>query len=222
MPLITLLSALILLLLLPMLFGHLLTSALLKLRLTPEAALLITLGIIVGSLINVPVTRVVRTEPVPIHPFGIFGLHGLWPSWRWVRRETIVAINVGGCVIPVALTVYELAHLLAEDPGMAGATVLAAMTNILVCYKLAQPVPGIGIAMPGLVPPTVAVLSALVLAPEARVPVAFIAGVIGPLIGADVLHLRDISRIATGLASIGGAGTFDGIVLSGILAAYLA
>lgn len=44
----------------------------------------------------------------------------------------------------------------------------------------------------------------------------------GPLIGADLLHLRDIEKIATGVASIGGAGTFDGIVLSGIVAAYLA
>jgi len=42
------------------------------------------------------------------------------------------------------------------------------------------------------------------------------------LIGADLLHLRDIGRIApAGVASIGGAGSFDGIVLSGILAAYL-
>jgi len=44
----------------------------------------------------------------------------------------------------------------------------------------------------------------------------------GPPIGADLLHLRDISTLETGVASIGGAGTFDGIVLSGIVAAYLA
>jgi uncharacterized membrane protein len=53
-------------------------------------------------------------------------------------------------------------------------------------------------------------------------PVAFVAGIAGPLIGADFLHLKDISRLATGVASIGGAGIFDGIVLSGIVAAYLA
>ncbi len=35
----------------------------------------------------------------------------------------------------------------------------------------------------------------------------------------DLLHLKDVANIATG---IGGAGTFDGIVLSGIVAAYLA
>ncbi len=76
--------------------------------------------------------------------------------------------------------------------------------------------------MPGLLPPLVAVMSALLLAPDQAPPVAFVAGVLGPLIGADLLHLRDVSKLTTGIASIGGAGTFDGIVLSGIVAAYLA
>ena len=58
--------------------------------------------------------------------------------------------------------------------------------------------------------------------PDFAPPIAFIAGVLGPLIGADLMHLRDIKRIATGIASIGGAGTFDGIVLSGLMAAFLA
>jgi uncharacterized membrane protein len=63
---------------------------------------------------------------------------------------------------------------------------------------------------------------AVILAPSEAAPVAYIAGVAGPLIGADLLHLREIEQSATGIASIGGAGTFDGLVLSGIVAAYLA
>lgn len=66
--------------------------------------------------------------------------------------------------------------------------------------------------MPGLFPPLLAALSALVLVPDQAPPVAFVAGMLGPLIGTDLLHLRDIEKIA-----ISGAGTFDGIVLSGIL-----
>lgn len=84
---------------------------------------------------------------------------------------------------------------------------------------MAKPVEGIGIAMPGLLPPLIAAMSALLLVPDQAPPVAFAAGVLGPLIGADLLHLRDVSQ---GSISIGGAGTFDGIVLSGIVAAYLA
>jgi uncharacterized membrane protein len=87
---------------------------------------------------------------------------------------------------------------------------------------MARPIEGIGIAMPGLIPALVAAFSAVAMAPEHAPPLAFVAGVLGPLIGADLLHLRDIEKTATGVASIGGAGTFDGIVLSGIVAAYLA
>ena len=65
-------------------------------------------------------------------------------------------------------------------------------------------------------------MSAVWLVPEQAPPVAFVAEVLGPLIGADQLHLRDIETLETGIASIEGAGTFDGIVLSGIVAAYLA
>jgi uncharacterized membrane protein len=36
------------------------------------------------------------------------------------------------------------------------------------------------------------------------------------------MHLKEIEQSAVGIASIRGAGTFDGIVVSGIVAAYLA
>jgi len=36
------------------------------------------------------------------------------------------------------------------------------------------------------------------------------------------MHLKDVETSELGIASIGGAGTFDGIILSGIIAAYLA
>jgi uncharacterized membrane protein len=49
----------------------------------------------------------------------------------------------------------------------------------------------------------------------------FCGGRHGAIIGADLLHLKDFIRTTMGVASIGGAGTFDGIILSGILAAYL-
>lgn len=51
---------------------------------------------------------------------------------------------------------------------------------------------------------------------------AFVIGVAGPLIGADLMHLKDIEARSAGTLSIGGAGTFDGIVLSGVVTAYLA
>ena len=44
----------------------------------------------------------------------------------------------------------------------------------------------------------------------------------GTLIGADLLHVRQVIRLAAPVASIGGAGTFDGVFLTGIIAVLLA
>lgn len=217
-----LLLFLLLLVLLPLAFGELFAAALLKLRLEPLTALVIVTGMILGGGINIPVKRIVRARPVVADPLAIVGLPGWWPWLERFQSETVIAVNMGGCLVPVALAGYELGCLLSEtEPPVAG-LVLGILANIAVCYWLARPIKKVGIALPGLVPPAVAALCALALAPEQAPPVAFVSGVMGPLIGADLLHLHDIERIEAGLVSIGGAGTFDGIVLSGIVAAYLA
>jgi uncharacterized membrane protein len=51
--------------------------------------------------------------------------------------------------------------------------------------------------------------------------VAYISGTVGTLIGADILNLKKIEKLGAPIASIGGAGTFDGIFLNGILAVLL-
>ena len=207
---------------LPLVFGHLFAAALIKLKLEPTTALLVVFGIFAGSLINIPVKRISRTESVLVDPLAVFGIHSWWPILQRVRRDTIIAVNVGGCLIPLALAIYESVHLAMAGRQALLGLVIAVLVNTGVCYWMAKPVEGIGITMPGLFPAIVASISALLLVPDQAAPVAFVAGVLGPLIGADLLHLRDIEKIATGIASIGGAGTFDGIVLSGIVAAYLA
>jgi uncharacterized membrane protein len=217
-----LLLFLILLAMLPFAFGQVFTAALIKLKLEPTTALLVVIGIFMGSAINIPVKRISRTESVSADPLAVFGLSRWWPMLQRERRETVIAVNVGGCLIPVALAIYETAHLLTAGLRPISGLLLAIFINTTVCYWLAKPIEGIGIAMPGLFPALLAAVSALFFVPDQAPPVAFVAGVLGPLIGADLLHLRDIEKIATGIASIGGAGTFDGIVLSGIVAAYLA
>lgn len=217
-----LLLFLVLLAMLPLAFSQLFASALIKLKLEPATALLVAIGIFIGGAINIPVRRISRLEPMVTDPLAIFGFAGWWPMVHRIRRETVIAVNVGGCIIPVTLAIYETAHLMTAGWQPLTGLFLALFINVLLCYWTARPIEGIGIAMPGLLPPLLAALSALLLVPDQAPPVAFIAGVLGPLIGADLLHLRDIEKIAAGVASIGGAGTFDGIVLSGIVAAYLA
>ena len=41
-------------------------------------------------------------------------------------------------------------------------------------------------------------------------------------IGADLLRLKDIRKLGAPIASIGGAGTFDGVFITGLLAVLLA
>jgi uncharacterized membrane protein len=145
----------------------------------------------------------------------------LWPALRRIRRETIIAVNVEGCVIPAGLAVYEIRQLFAAGVLATIAVALAVTINIVVCYFLAKPEPNVGIVMPALVPAVVAAASAYIFFPQLAPPIAFAAGVLGPIVGADLLHLKEFTKTTTGVASIGGAGTFDGIILSGILAVYL-
>ncbi len=208
-----------LLIFLPFLFSELLAGSLLKLHLTRDQAVGLTIAIIFGGLINIPVGRVHHQGETVSDPMAIFGLSGFLPQMRRMSHETIIALNLGGCIIPTLLAIYELMHL--QEREMMVALGVGAI-NSLVCYTAARVVSGVGIVIPGLLPPLVAALGALLFAHENAAPVAFIAGVAGPLIGADLFHLKDLKASPTGIASIGGAGTFDGIVLSGVIAAYLA
>ena len=220
--LLVLLIVAILVVLFPFLFGELMFASLTKLHLSPNMALACVLAIFLGSLINIPIKSVIRDRDVIEHPLAVYGLASLWPRLQRIRHTTIIAMNVGGCLIPAALAFYEIVYLAAVSlTGLAAATA-GCVANVVVCYLIARPIAGVGIAMPGVVSPVVAAVLALLLAPDNAPPVAFIIGVIGPLVGADCLHLRDVEVSEIGVVSIGGAGTFDGIVLSGVVAAYLA
>jgi uncharacterized membrane protein len=221
------LLVLLFLCLMPLLLVDVMRAALARLHLDPATATLAVVGIFLGGLINLPVYRIERHEEQVLEMMGVFGVWGWTPRLQRVRRDTVIAVNVGGCLIPCGLAAWQILHLADTGGWPLTALVIAAGANILACYLVAQPVSGIGIMMPGFASPAVAVgMSWLLLMGEAydpvRAPVAFVAGVLGPVVGADLLHLKDITKVSVGMLSIGGAGTFDGIVLSGILAALLA
>ncbi len=205
-------------------------DALKKLHLSGSGATIVLVGIFVGSLINLPLYRVNRDDDQP--PPRDWDAYRIGGRWSWVPLErnsvqTIVAVNVGGCVIPAGLACYLATHLWRAGPQVQWALLIAMLINIYICWRVARPIQGLGIAIPAFVPPLVAVLAAwILLAGERydplRAPVAFVAGVSGPLIGADLLNLRKFERISAGVISIGGAGTFDGIVISGLVAAFFA
>ncbi|MFO1186139.1 MAG: DUF1614 domain-containing protein [Alphaproteobacteria bacterium] len=216
LPLLSFVTLALLIFLFPVIVGAVVNDSLLKLHLTEQQALLIVFGVLIGSMINIPFLRIERNEDVPVDPFAIFGFSGFMQRWQ---RATIIAANVGGCL--GLRRAWRFTSSQAQPEGRKGAGIASAITTI-VCFFIARPVPGIGILIPGLIPPAVAASSAILVGGTEAAPIAFIAGVAGVLIGADFFHLPTVARTHTGLASIGGAGSFDGIVLSGVIAAYLA
>jgi uncharacterized membrane protein len=218
---IVLVLTLLMLVLLPFAFANVLAVALLKLGLPPHIALAGIVAMFVGGAINIPIKRIPREELVSAHPLAVFGLHGLLPR-MFMRRETVIAVNVGGCLIPGGLAVYEIVRLSRNGMYVFLPLAVAILVNVAICYFTARPEPQVGIRMRPIFPAVTAAVAASLLLPDHAPAVALVAGVLGPLIGADLLHLRDFVTPATGFASIGGAGSFDGIVFSAILAVYLA
>lgn len=180
------------------------------------AALLALWASLLGSFVNIPVARVRTDAPPPIAEIRVFGVRYLVRPLA-SPHETIVAVNVGGAVLPVALSIYLLVLADVWLPALASVAIVSALA-----YVAARPVAGVGIVLPTLLAPVAAAICAVTLASDHSAAVAYAAGTLGALIGADLLHLRHIGRLGAHIASIGGAGTFDGIFVSGIVAVLLA
>ena len=186
-----------------------------KLGFSSGVAFLLFVAVIVGSTINIPLYQR-RSEVTVVPHFSDFWLRQFWGiPLRRIQRNTVVALNVGGGLIPVLLALYEFIR------SDSIAIVLVTVLVTLVSYFSAQIVPGIGIQMNALVGPLTAAFSAAFIAGAEAPAVAFAGGVLGVLIGADLLHLREIERMSPGVLSIGGAGVFDGIALCGLFALLL-
>lgn len=220
---IALLFLLFLLILLPFFLADLFMSALAKLGLDPGQSLIVLMGIFIGSMFNIPIRRVTREAAGDAVQGGMYGFNNPFFSPAAQPDKVLLAVNFGGCIVPLLLGGYQVTRLLAlNDSELLIAAGIAVVVNILVCERLAKPIPNKGLAIPALVPALTAAICALILAPGQAPAVAYLSGVMGPLVGADLMHLREIKQLGTGIASIGGAGTFDGIVLSGIVATLLA
>ncbi len=186
-----------------------------KLGFSPNVAFLLLAAVLVGSTINIPLYKVESIVPV-VPDFMDMWLQQFWgiPLHK-VRQQTIIALNVGGGLIPVLLAIYELTR--SDAVAIFWVTVIVT----IVSYFSAQIVPGIGIQMNALISPLTASISAVLIAEPLASSVAFAGGILGTLIGADLLHLKQIERMGPGVLSIGGAGVFDGIALCGLFALLL-
>ena len=186
-----------------------------KLGLSPDSAALLLITTLFGSAINLPLVKI-KAEPPPES--------SAQPPANWPFKMppftgyTVIAINVGGAMIPILFSLY----LFHNQPLPLSSVLLAIAIVSAISYGFSRPIAGLGVGMPIFIAPLTAAVTALLLAPEHSPPLAYICGTLGVLIGADLLRLKDIPKLGTPIASIGGAGTFDGIFFTGIIAVLLA
>jgi uncharacterized membrane protein len=171
---------------------------------------------LMGSYVNIPVAHLPAQEVQSERVVSFFGMQYVIPvvvDWP----GTVVAVNLGGAVIPVILSLYLINKNRLFVRSFLAIGVVGAFS-----YHMATPVPGLGIAEPALVPPVVTAGVALLLSRKYAPLLAYVGGSLGTLIGADLLNIDKIQGLGAPVASIGGAGTFDGIFLTGITAVLLA
>jgi uncharacterized membrane protein len=130
----------------------------------------------------------------------------------------IVAVNVGGCLIPVGLCFYFISQQLLDPITL----LIALLAITFLSYQCSRIIASVGVGMPLFIAPLFSALLALILDPDHAAQLTYISGVLGVLIGADILRINDIGELNAPVVSIGGAGTFDGIFLTGIIAVLLA
>lgn len=194
---------------------RILRYAYMRLGIGPGVALLLLFGSLIGSYFNIPVT-VLPGPPVQSGQIvDFFGMRYVVPYV--VSPSTILAVNVGGAVIPTVMSTYLVLRYQLWLRAAIATVVIAAIV-----HASATPVQGMGIAVPVFVPVMATAILALLLSREYAAPLAYIGGSMGTLLGADLLNLDKIGGLGAPIASIGGAGTFDGIFLTGILAVLIA
>ena len=191
--------------------------AYLRLGVSSRVAVLLLVASLFGSYLNIPLAELPGQQQLlagqEIYFFGMRYPVPIVVDWP----GTIVAVNVGGALIPALMSIYLLAR-----NRLWGLGLLATACVSLVCYHLAEPVAGLGIALPIFVPAIATAIVALVLSRQYAAILAYVGGSLGTLIGADLLNLGHMQNLGASVASIGGAGTFDGIFVTGILAVIIA
>jgi uncharacterized membrane protein len=191
-------------------------------------ASLAVFGSILGSLVDLPLMSV----PITAYPAWYLTVMSLYPqSFPTTFHSLYLAVNLGGCIIPLVIS----AHLLLIRQASLGRSFLGVVVVAAITYFVAEAVPGEGIVLPFWLSPLLAAVMGLALAGGYRgsPPLAYISGTIGTLIGADILSVftpgvlpslspSELQRATPLVLSIGGAGVFDGIFLTGIIAVLLA
>jgi uncharacterized membrane protein len=177
---------------------------------------LLLLVSLLGTYFNIPVYQFPGGKVMSGAQIDFFRMRYIIPMVKqW--QGTTVAVNVGGAVVPLLLSLYLLVKNKFYGRALAGIGLVT-----LVVHAVAYPVKGLGIAEPLFVPPLIAAAAGLIFARKSAPALAYVSGTLGTIVGADLLNLNRVRELEAPVVSIGGAGTFDGIFLTGIVAVLMA
>ncbi|GAB6947513.1 DUF1614 domain-containing protein [Vulcanisaeta sp. JCM 16161] len=189
----------------------------------PLLALTLTLGSLLTSYINVVVAEV--TYYVPFNPFTDF--MKLFPIPIIIQRidKLFLEVNIGGAVIPTIISIYLISTYIIHGTLILISFMASLIISSLIIWQSARLIPGIGITLPPALPVLLTLMFTLISTAILHAnPLAFSysLGSLSTLLGADILNIRKVIRSMRGYVSIGGAGVFDGIYMTGLMSLILA
>jgi len=209
----------------PLLFLGLAGAAFTRLGFSWIAALAVVFLMLLGSFVNVPLYRIkrdmIRVDNAAM-PFAVAG-NPVSSSPVW---ETVISLNLGGALIPAAVSVYLLYRAIAvADMTVLQPVAVGIVIVAVIAWMATRSVPGYGLRAPLFIPGLAAVLCGLLLTGGTGLSAgvtAFVAGTAGTLLGAGIGQLPRIRDLDIPEVSIGGTGMFGAVFLACILSALIA
>ncbi|TXT54521.1 MAG: conserved membrane protein of unknown function [Candidatus Thorarchaeota archaeon] len=208
---------------LSLLFIQLAGAVFIQIGIPAWLAFLIVPGSLLGSLVNIPIYTIESdSAPCDAKEYKQVWLITYHIVGSECPGETIVSINLGGAVIPAVVSGYLIfVNLAGIIPILLAISIVAIFVR-----AIAKVDPDIGIMTPALLPPLAAALMTMIVMSLFPIginayAIAYISGTLGTLIGADLLNAHRFDEFKTDQVSIGGAGTWDGVFLTGIIAVFL-
>lgn len=185
-------------------------------------AVALYIAILIAGIVNLPVYEFKSRRDSPQKYVSYLGMKYALPVWH--GHNTVVSINLGGSIVALIVSAYFALLLPLPLP----ATLLSIAIVSLGIFLLSKPSQSTGFYVPMLASPLLSLgvaLAALYLYDGGLyncARLAFIAGTAGTLAGTAILNVPRMEKIGTSAISIGGIGTFDGIVLNGLLSTIIA
>jgi uncharacterized membrane protein len=183
-------------------------------------AVALYVALLVAGFVNLPVYEFKSRRDSEQKYVSYLGMKYPLPVWH--GHNTVVSINLGGCILALMISGYLALSLPLTT------TLLSMAIVALGIFLLSKPSRSAGFYVPALAPPLLSLLVALTglylsgggLYNCARL--AFAAGTAGTLLGTTLLNAPRLEKLGTSSISVGGLGTFDGIILTGLLSTIVA